>query len=426
MSNKYNRKKVTIGIDDMWTTAPETAKLLANPEDGYKYKKQSNKRADFKCPICGNIIKDKIICTIYHNGLFCPKCSDNIPYPEKFMYNLLNELGVDFEYQKKFKWCKYVFKGRNKTGRYDFYIPLKRIIIETDGGLGHGNKDNISGQTKEESKYIDNEKDILANIHNIRVIRIDCNYKHSDRFIYIKDSIFKNKLFCNMFDIENIDFNQIDYKSQKSVSYDICKYKRLYPNSTSSEIGKHFNLCINTIINYLKRGNEYGWCNYDAKFEHQRTREIIAEKRRRKVICITTGKIYSSILDAEKEFNITHIHDCCNNKRNYAGKLFDGTPLVWMYYDRYLKSNIKLCTINVQDFVNNNIKNSRDKICKSIICITTNKIYNSLTDAAIDYNLDVSSISKCCRHIQKSCGKDVNGNKLIWMFEEEYDKLKTG
>lgn len=45
-------QKVVIGINDMWTTNPEQAKLLANPEDGYKYSKSANVKADWKCGHC--------------------------------------------------------------------------------------------------------------------------------------------------------------------------------------------------------------------------------------------------------------------------------------------------------------------------------------------------------------------------------------
>ena len=36
--------QVCIGYNDIWTTNPELGKLLADPEDGYKYTQNSNKR----------------------------------------------------------------------------------------------------------------------------------------------------------------------------------------------------------------------------------------------------------------------------------------------------------------------------------------------------------------------------------------------
>lgn len=54
-----NPKQIAIGFNSMWDTNPELAKLLLNPEDGYKYTQNSNKKTNWKCPKCGNIIKDK-------------------------------------------------------------------------------------------------------------------------------------------------------------------------------------------------------------------------------------------------------------------------------------------------------------------------------------------------------------------------------
>lgn len=51
------------------------------------------------------------------------------------------------------------------------------------------------------------------------------------------------------------------------------------------------------------------------------------------VICITTKKIFKSIRKAEKYYNIPHgsIGRCCNKKYKSAGKLKDGTPLIWRF-----------------------------------------------------------------------------------------------
>ena len=58
-----------------------------------------------------------------------------------------------------------------------------------------------------------------------------------------------------------------------------------------------------------------------------------------KIICITTGEIFGCVRDAQ---NYYHIHEsnivkCCKGKRKSTGKLSDGTPLRWMYYEEYLK-----------------------------------------------------------------------------------------
>lgn len=58
------------------------------------------------------------------------------------------------------------------------------------------------------------------------------------------------------------------------------------------------------------------------------------------VLCITTGYVFDSISNAQKYYNASsHISDCCTGKRKFCGKLSDGTPLQWMYYEDYLEQN---------------------------------------------------------------------------------------
>ena len=60
---------------------------------------------------------------------------------------------------------------------------------------------------------------------------------------------------------------------------------------------------------------------------------------KRTVICTTTGKIYESTHEAERQTGVSqqNICACCKEKRKSAGKL-NGEKLVWMYYQDYLES----------------------------------------------------------------------------------------
>ena len=53
----------------------------------------------------------------------------------------------------------------------------------------------------------------------------------------------------------------------------------------------------------------------------------------KKVICITTGKIFDCIKYAEKYYKCSGISKCCKGKRKHAGKLKDGTKLQWKYLE---------------------------------------------------------------------------------------------
>jgi len=334
-------KKVIKGINDMWTTNPEQAKLLANPEDGYKYTQCSGQKVNWECPECGNIIKNRAINQIYKQRLSCPRCNDGISYPEKLMYNLLQQLNINFNYQQRFNWCIYKLKDKQKYGIYDFYFELdnKKYIVETDGGW-HNEDNELSGQTATESKFIDNIKDTLAKEHGMEVIRIDCQ---TSELNYIKNNI-TNSQISNIFNLRKIDWVQIDQASQKSLIKNVCDLKK-QNDYRVGELCNIFKLGHSTIQSYLVKGTKLGWCHYDPKEEQHKAGYAVSHyniKRQRKTICVTTNLIYNSTAEAAKKTNVGsgHISDCCSNKRKSAGKLTDGTPLRWMYLEDFINQKL--------------------------------------------------------------------------------------
>lgn len=62
--------------------------------------------------------------------------------------------------------------------------------------------------------------------------------------------------------------------------------------------------------------------------------------RSKSVICITTGEVFESTNLAAKAYglNQSKISLVCNGKRNYTGKLSDGTKLKWSFYDECLSN----------------------------------------------------------------------------------------
>ena len=87
---------------------------------------------------------------------------------------------------------------------------------------------------------------------------------------------------------------------------------------------------------YLQKVKEYGIESIqNNKFVH---------KLYRKNICVTTGKVFNTIKEGADEYNfksVGRISAACKLKREYAGKLSDGTPLKWMYYEDFLKLPIE-------------------------------------------------------------------------------------
>ena len=281
-----NSSKITVPkINDIVTTAPELIKYFQNPDETKLYTKSSGQKIKVKCPDCGRIKeKPMAISTIYKYKSIGCSCGDGISYPEKIMYQVLKELNIEFQYQYRPKWCTYELNNKKKFGIYDFYFELdgKKYIIEMDGDF-HNKNNRMNGRTKEETKYIDDIKDRLADKYGIKVIRIDC--KESD-LNYIKDKILKSEL-NKMFDLSNINWLKCEEFALNNLIKQACKYKRNNPDLTTVQIGKIMNMCKITIQRYLKKGNLLGWCEYDPNLERIKGKKkganVIGKKNSKKI-----------------------------------------------------------------------------------------------------------------------------------------------
>ena len=107
------RRKVFVGETDVWTERPDIAKMLLHPEDGYKYFATSSTKVDWVCPNCGSIV-NKIINNVVMQGLSCSNCGDGMSFGEKLINELLQQLNIDFLFNKAMSW--------SQNRRYDFII----------------------------------------------------------------------------------------------------------------------------------------------------------------------------------------------------------------------------------------------------------------------------------------------------------------
>ena len=189
-------------------THPELVKYLVNKDDALK-SYGSNKKVPMKCPDC-EFEKPMRINTLVNYGFGCPRCGDGVSYPNKFIFNFLEQIIKlekikEFKTEKIFNWLVYEFKHKLRKGKLDCYFEVNSsaYVIEMDGGW-HKKDNAISGQTKEESKFIDDEKDRLCKEHDIEVIRIDCG---ESKLELIKNNIMKS----NLPQILNFDEEDIDW-----------------------------------------------------------------------------------------------------------------------------------------------------------------------------------------------------------------------
>lgn len=324
-------QKIVAGYNDLWTTRPDVACLLQNPEDGYKYSFGSGKKVVFKCPDCGSLSKPLQLCLVTKHGFSCHNCGDGISIPNKFMSNLLKYfLQDDYEREKIFEWCKFPINGRPTYGIYDFYFKYqdKEYIVEMDGGLGHGNEFNYTPinriRTKSEDVERDRQKDMAAKQHGVEVIRVDAKSSELD---YLREQVLNSRL-NDIFDLNRVNFDTI---------YEECLTSRMIQVihafnggiHNTKQLAKRFKISLPTVITYLKRGQKIGICTYNPIESF--TEEM--KKRGKPVVCVTDNKSFDSISGAG-EYYSAHtgaISRNCRHLQDYVTSRVDDRHLVFEY-----------------------------------------------------------------------------------------------
>lgn len=289
-------RKLYKGHNDFATKFPDLVKYFVNKEDAENNTYGSANIVKTICPTCGNIKNMKIV-DIYSKGFSCPKCSDGFSKPERFMYNLLSQLNIDFETEVEFGWDK-------KRYRYDFVY--KNIIIEMDGGF-HKTDNHLSGQSKEQSKEIDKIKDNLAIKHGYKIIRIDCYLKdYSYIFDFIKDNIINSEI-ANLFDLSNIDWVKIDNNLEDTNI--VKEVSKIWETHTmlNKDIAKKFHIGMSKLKRYLKMASNIGLIDYneiDSRCGKYINPKLL-ETGRKKVICLNDNKVFESGIEADKYYGLS-------------------------------------------------------------------------------------------------------------------------
>lgn len=288
-------RALLVGFNDVWTTAPEVAKMLVDPEDGYKHTRNSSEKVYFQCPNCGDICF-KRMSNVYYQGLCCQKCSDGISYPNKFIRSFLNQLpicNIDYEYSPD--WAKPYF--------YDDYFEYNGIkyLVEADGEQHYKNK-IFFGKTLEERLIIDNNKTNLAAENGLILIRIDCSESTME---YVQNSIC-NSIFNDIFDLQGVDWGLCDATSRKNI---IKEVSLAYENTTKdmTKLSEMFGLTKNTICSYLKVGYKCGWCSYTV----EQSKRFSGLKNIKPFVIV------------DNEENVTHYFNGTNKDLVLLGNLFN-------------------------------------------------------------------------------------------------------
>ena len=305
----HNTYNIIVGFNDMWTTNPELASLLANPEDGYKYKKGSHEKVDWKCPQCKSVIENRIIDNINKRGLSCSKCNDGINYPEKLTMALLDHLNIIYNHQKKFEW--------SKDKIYDFYIKEFNCLIEVHGGQHYyggferaGRRNLKEEQENDKLKY-DNA---ISNGINEYIV-IDCRKSELE---WVKNSILNSRL-SKLYNLDNVDWRECEKSALSSLVVKACE---IYNNESKNVdyIAEKLKLSNVTIRSYLKRGAVIELCDYCPK----KARKELPSLYKAVIQLDIEGVIineYKSIKEASFITGIKSdsISSCCNRRRKTSG-----------------------------------------------------------------------------------------------------------
>ena len=143
----------------------------------------------------------------------------------------------------------------------------------------------------------------------------------------------------------------------------------------------------------------------------------------RKIYCIEEDKVYNSADEICEKWNYKSpsvIYNVCNHRIGkkkkddkiitYEYKTAKRKHLLW--YDEYI-------TMSKEEIENFLKTNNQVYIKKKVICLTTNEIFESISEANRHYN--IKGVEHCCLGIQKTCGKLEDGTKLQWEYYSEKD-----
>ena len=140
----------------------------------------------------------------------------------------------------------------------------------------------------------------------------------------------------------------------------------------------------------------YYWCYFSEYNENWKPRE---NANVRKIVCVETGEIFQSVVDASKKIGGKIISSNVLKDQHYTRGGYH-----WMYLDDYKKS------------ISISIPNKRPGNKKRIICIETKESFESIINASYKYNVDSSEIVKCCKDYSKTA------KGYHWAYEDDYNK----
>lgn len=368
-------RRLLVGYNDYATTHPNHTLLLKDKEEAKTFTHSSTKRVDVVCPICGTE-KTIRVADLTKHGMSCPKCSDKISYPNRFMWNLLSQLKVEFDNEIAFDW--------SQNRRYDFIVGNN--IIEMDGGFHKGSKYNSYETVKE----IDNLKDELAISNGYNIIRIEC---YTSDFEYIKNKILDSELI-KILKIDEINWVELEKELILNNLVKVASniFNECLGVKNISDMAKLMNVTTAKFSAFLRTATRIGVANYNAKD----SRNGMYDVNRgldfgKECVCLNDGKVYPSCKEAEREYNLTKdsVGRICRGERLSVHNLrFD-----FVNTTKEIQDKKKLMEVNKEKPSGN---------MRSIMCIETGIVYESIADASRSFGKNTKYIHTIMRRNKKT------------------------
>lgn len=327
---------------------------------------QSSEYVNIPCPDCGKIKHTKVS-NLHHRGFRCT-CNSRTSYPNRFMYSVFNQLGIDFQQEYQYEWTE----GK----QYDIYNKSLSLIVENHG-IQHYERVKFTNRTLEEEQANDVYKYNLAIKNGIKhYVVIDCRYSEIQ---WIKNSIMNSELpHLLHFSEEDIDWYKAEQDAVKNLVREVCEEWEKEKSYDYSIVGKKFNISKSTVQDYLALGAKHGWCSYNPNW------------RDRSVYCFQFDKEWPRSSDASRETGVCNcdILYCCRKVIGYAGLHPEtGEELIW-------------CFPEEKDTYTPRVNKAR----KSVTCLETMKEFRSGSAASKEMNIRAGLILANCRGDLLSAG----------------------
>ena len=143
----------------------------------------------------------------------------------------------------------------------------------------------------------------------------------------------------------------------------------------------------------ISAGNYY-WCYLSDYNEFWSPRQ---DSNKSRIICIETGVVYNSIQEAIDETNGSrNISRACQDSGLTSGGFH------WMYYEEFLKKG--WCK-----------REKKQGAQRKVYCVETKEVFDTISQAAKEKNVDGSGIVKCCKNPSKTT------KGLHWAYLEEFN-----